>query len=297
MNRMVVVGAASLLGQYLVEEAIRQGHLISGTFNNTIIENSNLRYKHMDITDLAEVTKVLTDLEPDVVFLPSALTNVDYCETHEEEAQKVNVQGTMNIASTCRDIGSSLIYISTDYVFDGEKGKRYDESDSTAPLSVYGRTKLYGEQIAQEEDNNLVCRVSALYGWNNVSFKSNFVTWAVGIMRKGKEITLFGDQFVSPTYAPHCAKVLINMAKMGAKGLYHISGPDCIDRYSMGLAIAQAFDLDPSLCKKIKTKDLPLPAMRGKSTCLDVSKMEREFSIKAMTFTEGLMDMRLREKE
>lgn len=83
---------------------------------------------------------------------------------------------------------------------------------------------------------------------NRASLKSNFVTWALEVMRKGKEVILFGNQFVSPTYAPHCAKVMMKIAEGGAKGLYHISGQDCIDRYSKGLVMAEVFGLDHSLC-------------------------------------------------
>lgn len=295
MSRILVIGAAGLLGQYLVEEAMAMGHGVLGTFKTTPTKRTDIITEHLDITNLIEVKEVFSRSEPDVVFLPSALTNVDYCETHPVEARQVNVEGTRSVASVCHSLGSKLVYISTDYVFDGGKMDRYSEMDQTGPLSVYARTKLDGEQVALEQDQNSVCRVSVLYGWNKVSSKSNFVTWAIGAMRNGNEIKLFGDQFVSPTYAPHCARALIKMVDRDARGLYHTSGPDCIDRYSMGMMIAEAFNLNPSLCRKIRTEDLPLPAKRCKNSCLDVSKFEREVNIKMLPLAQGLRDMRLRE--
>lgn len=296
MGRIAVIGAAGLLGQYLAQEALRRGHDVLGTYNRTPINGTDFEIEHLDITQPIEVKRALSAFKPESVILPSAITNVDYCEIHPEEAQQVNVEGTRNVASTCSVLGSRLVYVSTDYVFAGEKKGRYLETDPTGPLSTYAHTKLEGEKITLDGENNSVCRVSVLYGWNQASSKTNFVTWVIDALRKGKKVTLFGDQFVSPTYAPHCAKALIRMVEKGSPGLYHTSGPDCIDRYTMGLMIADAFDLDRSLCAKITTEDMPLPARRCKNSCLDVSKAERELDLRMLPFTDGLKDMGINAK-
>ena len=157
------------------------------------------------MSDSAEVQKVLSDFSPELVLLPAAMTHVDNCERSPTLAWEVNAEGAMNVALTCRALGAKLLYVSTDYVFNGLKGTKYYEFETPDPVSVYGQTKLEGERVVLDADkHNLVCRVSVLYGWNRR--KDNFVTWMIKEMREGREVKLFDDQYVSPTYAPHCAR-------------------------------------------------------------------------------------------
>ena len=293
MNRVAVIGSAGLLGQYLVGEGLRQGCEVLGTYHFTEHRVKGALDAHLDITDPSETVAVLGGFQPDVVILPSAATNVDRCETNPAEAWKINAEGAGNVAAACRGLGCRMVLVSTDYVFNGQKEGRYTEDDAPDPLSVYARTKLEGERIVLGADpRNAVCRVSALYGWNRASARTNFVTWALGAMRQGQEVGLFGDQWVSPTYAPHCARVLVMMALRRASGIYHTSGPDRLDRHRMGVMIASTFGLDPSLCRRIGTGDLPLPARRGRNTALDVRKAVTEYNISMLSYPDGLKDMR-----
>ncbi len=296
MKRAMIIGAAGLLGQYLSAEAVKRGFDVTATFNRTRPEQGAVPLAHLDITDADAVDTIISRIEPDVVFLPSALTNVDHCETHPQEAWAVNAEGTLNVASACKKAGAKLFYVSTDYIFSGEKGEKYYEFDTPDPISVYGQTKLEGERLTLDADrHNIVARVSVLYGWNRVSEKTNFVTWALANLRQGSEVKLFGDQRVSPTYAPNAASAMLTMAEGNASGTYHVAGPNCLSRHEMGLAIADAFGLDGSLCKNVRTEDVPLPARRGKVTCLDINKTQAEFNISMLSFTDGLSDMRATE--
>ena len=292
----MVIGAAGLLGQYLCDEATERGLDVMATYNRTRPGGVSYPLEQLDITDQEAVFASIREAEPDMVFLPSALTGVDYCETHPQEAWAVNAEGTFNVATACKAAKARLLYVSTDYVFNGEKGERYYEFDTPDPPSVYAQTKLEGERITLDADNhNCVARVAVLYGWNRVSDKTNFVTWALTNLRQGKEVRLFGDQRVSPTYVPNLAKVLITMAEGNAMGIYHTAGPDCISRYDMGLLIADTFGLDRSLCRKIRTEDLTLPAKRGLTSCLDIQKVEAEFNTRMVSFSDGLRDMKASE--
>lgn len=296
MKRVMIIGAAGLLGQYLCAEGIERGLEVTATYHNTEPKGLGCHLEQLDIVDPASTSQVIESGSPEVVILPSALTNVDYCELHPQEAWQVNAEGTLNVASACKKAGARLMYVSTDYVFNGTKGERYYEFDTPDPPSIYAQTKLEGERLTLDADkHNCVCRVCVLYGWNRVSSKSNFVTWVLDSLRQGKDVRLFGDQFVSPTYAPNAAKVMMTMAEGNAMGIYHTAGPDCISRYEMGLKIAGAFDLPPNLCKKVDTEEVPLPAKRGKVSCLDIQKVEAEFNITMTSFQDGLTDMKANE--
>lgn len=293
MKRVMIIGAAGLLGQYLCAEAAERDLEVTATFNRTEPRGVTVPLERLDITEPEPVSKLIAATRPDVVFLPSALTNVDYCETHPQEAWQVNAEGTFNVAAACKAAKARLFYVSTDYVFNGQKDGKYYEFDTPDPPSVYAQTKLEGERLTLDaEHHNCVARVSVLYGWNRASDKSNFVTWVLSELRKGKEVKLFGDQRVSPTYAPHIAKVMLTMAERRSLGTYHTSGPNCLTRHEMGLLIADTFGLDRSLCRNVRTDEVPLPARRGRTSCLDVNKVEAEFNIQMTSFADGLREMR-----
>ena len=293
VRRIAVVGAGGLLGQYVAAEAIERGYHVLGTFHDTPIPPSGIEAARLDMTDADEARQVLRRFAPEAVVLTSALTNVDYCERNPSKAWAVNAEGTLNVVQACDLVGAKLLYVSTDYVFSGEKGSPYTESEFPDPLSIYARTKLEGERLATDASTrNIVCRVSVLYGWNRLSQKQNFVTWVIDSLRKGKEVPLFYDQTASPTYAPHCAKVLLGLLESNSRGMFHASGPDCMSRYDIGVKIADVFQLDASLIKRTATDESALVARRPFCSCLDVKKVEGELNMKMLPLGEGLREMR-----
>ncbi|OPY32514.1 MAG: dTDP-4-dehydrorhamnose reductase [Methanomassiliicoccales archaeon PtaU1.Bin124] len=294
MSRVAVIGGSGLLGQSLVAQSVNRGDKVLSTYQSRPFPMSGVENIRLNMSDPVEVQKVLRSFAPEFVILPAAMTNVDECERSPTKAWEINAEGPLNVAQTCKGLRVKLLYVSTDYVFNGLKGTEYYEFESPDPISVYGQTKLEGERCVMDADkHNLVCRVSVLYGWN--SLKDNFVTWAIKELRQGKEINLFEDQWVSPTYAPHCAEVLLKLVRSDNKGILHTSGPDCMNRYEMGLAIAKEFKLDQKLVKAIKTKDGNLQARRPGRSCLCVDKAESLLQVSMLPFSEGLKQMRASE--
>jgi dTDP-4-dehydrorhamnose reductase len=141
----------------------------------------------------------------------------------------------------------------------------------------------------------VVARPAVLYGWNPLEDKDNFVTWVIKKIRKGERATLFEDQWISPTFADDLARTLLDLAGMDVKGVWHVSGPDCLDRPTCGRMIAKAFDLDEKLVVPVPSSSVSLPAKRPKYSCLDVSKVEKVLGRKMMSFEEGLKTMRKQE--
>lgn len=304
MKRLAVIGASGLLGQYVVSEALKKGYEVVGTYFSRE-PLFDIEMVKLDIQDREETESVLRSIDPDGVIHTAAMTSVDECERRPDAARKINVEGTWNVARTCKTISSPMIYISTDYVFNGMKESRYRETDIPDPLNTYGRTKLEGEKITlNASPKNMVCRVSVLYGWNRVSPKNNFVTWVIDSLRNSRRILLFEDQKTSPTYAPFCARLLIDLlfskerrsdTQDGGSGIYHTSGRNCIDRYNFGLKIAEVFDLDDSLINRVRSRHLNQSAERPINSCLDVGKIEKELDIRIPSLEDSLESMRKEE--
>lgn len=289
---MLIVGAAGLLGQYIMSAGRSAGYSSTGTFNETVpTDISDLI--HMDITDQGSVAHGLRSTSPEIVVLSAAMTNVDQCEREPSRAYAVNMEGTLNLATECRSIGAKLVYISTDYVFNGLKKGRYHEFEAPDPSSVYARSKLEGERITMDAGpNNMVCRVSVVYGWNRLGPKGNFVTWMIDSLKNGKNIRLYDDQFVSPTYAPAAARDILELAGSDASGIYHTSGPDCLSRYDIGLKVAEVFGLDKNLISPVSTAEMPLLAVRPPRSCLAVDLAESQIGRPMVGLAEGLADMK-----
>ena len=224
----------------------------------------------LDIRNRGGVDKLVKNISPDVVIHTAALTNVDYCETNKREAWDVNVEGTRNIAEASRLVNSKMVYISTDYVFDGEQGM-YREYDRPNPLNHYGETKYEGEKVVQELCSDyLIARPSVLYGWHP---KPNFVTWVIKELRQGHEINIVRDQFNSPTLVDNLVDLILKLIERGETGVYHTSGSERINRFKFTLKIADAFNLDRNLINPVTPDELNWVAERPRDSSLDISKM------------------------
>lgn len=293
MSRLAIVGGSGLLGQYLIREAITSNDIVLSTYQTLPMNGPDITEAKLDIRDAAGTKEVLERFQPDMVLLPAAMTNVDQCERSPTQAWEINAEGPMNVAKICQTIGAKLLYVSTDYVFNGLKRSKYYEFDAPDPISIYGQTKLEGERLTMDASKeNLVCRVSVLYGWN-LSGKKNFVTWLLDELENHRPVNVFDDQWVSPTYAPFCAKVLLRLIKSEEKGLFHTGGPDCLNRYEMALMVAKEFGLDVSLVRKVPTRSVDLLARRPERSCLSVDKAESILDMSMLPFEEGIKAMRI----
>ena len=161
-SKVAITGASGLLGNKIIKHATTEYTVIPIHRTKPLSSNS----LELDITYATKVSNLLSEIKPDVVIHAASETNVDKCEIEKERAWKINAKGTLNIAKVCRKVSAKLIYISTDYVFDGEKGL-YDERDEPNPINYYGITKLEGEkQVIAHCKNYAILRTSVLYGWH-----------------------------------------------------------------------------------------------------------------------------------
>ncbi|MCL6578088.1 MAG: dTDP-4-dehydrorhamnose reductase, partial [Candidatus Bathyarchaeota archaeon] len=249
----------------------------------------------LDITNAKEVSSLLNKLKPNAVIHTASETNVDKCETEKAQAWKINVEGTQNIASTSNEVRTKLVYISTDYVFDGEKGN-YKEEDKPNPINYYGLTKLEGEkQVVQHCRNYAILRTSVLYGWH--PWKQNFTTWTINQLKQNKEITVVEDHYNTPTLVDNLAEMALEVVEKDLQGLFHASGTERISRYEFAKQIAKTFNLNPHLIRPIRMSQLTTwTAKRPKDSSLNTSKIQKQLKTKPLNITEGLERM-LKEHE
>jgi len=257
MEKILVTGCSGLLGSKIIKQGFSEFEFFGADIAIPCNANEfNYKFYPLDVTDKDKTLELIKKLNPFAVIHPAALTNVDYCEEHPGEAYKINAKGTENIARACKKVGAKLIYVSTDFVFDGEKG-RYKETDAANPIGVYGKTKYEGEKLLVNFDiNYCIARTSVLYGWHK---NFNFVTWVIDELKNNNKINLITGQYTSPTYADNLAEVLLAMAgKKDIKGLFHTAGSERISRYEFAEKIADVFELNKELINPIKPGDLKL---------------------------------------
>jgi len=201
------------------------------------------------------------------------------------------VDGTRNIAEACQKSGAKLLYISTDYVFNGKKGN-YDEEDEPNPINYYGVTKLEGEnQVIQHCKNYAILRTSVLYGWH--PWKQNFATWVINELKQNKEITVVEDHYNTPTLADNLAEMAIEAIPKDLQGVYHACGSERIGRYEFARQIARAFDLNQNLIRPIKMEQLTAwIAKRPRDSSLNTNKIRSQLEAKPVNITEGLDRMK-----
>ena len=173
----------------------------------------------MDITNREQVFEVVKNYNPDVIIHCAAWTAVDKAEDMEEVVRKINVEGTKNLTDASMEIGSKIIYMSTDYVFDGEKEGYYTEEDQVNPKSVYGLTKYQGEEEVRRNPKHFITRISWVFGING----NNFIKTMLKLSENRNELNVVSDQVGSPTYTVDLSKVLIDMAQTEQYGTYHVN--------------------------------------------------------------------------
>ena len=202
------------------------------------------------------------------------------------------MEGTKQIASLSGDYGAFLVYVSTDYVFSGNKGM-YTESDGTNPINYYGKTKLEAEKIVQNLMSNwCIVRPSVIYGSVPAAGKVNFVLWVLEKLRKGEQIKIITDQIISPTLNTNLAEMILEVAQKHLTGIYHLSGATPINRYDFASLIAETFDLDKKLIKPATSEEMNWTAKRPKNTSLIVDKASRELNKKPLMIKDALNQLK-----
>jgi len=226
----------------------------------------------MDITNAQKTMEKVTKIRPSITILTAAMTNVDQCEINKKLATKINLEGTINVLNACKKINSKLIFISTDFIFDGAKENgNYSENDVPNPLNHYAKTKYDAELFIMDSDTEyLICRASVLYGWNK--WKLNFITWILENLEHEQKMSIVKNQINSPTYVKSLAQIIFKLIEKDAKGIYHTTGDCALSRYQIALKCAEIFEYNNSLIAPINS--IKQKALRPANVSLNINKLK-----------------------
>lgn len=295
MRNIFITGASGLLGSKLMAVA-REDYDVLGQYHQKEFSMKGCRTVELDLCDRDKVFSTIEQFEPDLVVHTAALRDMDYCEAHKEEADAVNVSATRNIRDICSQIGTKVIFISTDMVFDGAKAS-YDENAETSPTNYYGETKVQAESLISEDPNNIITRISFLFGWNVNDRRLNFVTWVLNNLKLGDELELYTDIYRNGTFMDDAARMFLLMYMRGLSGIYHVAGKSCLNRFEMGELICEIFGYDKEILKANTSENASWVANRPKRCCLDVSRTEEDLELNLLDFRECLLDMKKQESQ
>ena len=284
--KYLVTGSAGLIGNQLVYDLEKSGEIVYSCYNNLKpIYGIPIQ---LDLLDLEGIHKIFKKIQPDIVIHSAALTDVEKCEVEQKLANSLNVTATEVIAKEVEQIGSYLMYISTDYVFDGNQGL-YKETDLRNPLSNYGKTKLSGEKIIQDITSRWsIIRTSTPFGKHYL--KKTFPVWVYENLKINKKINILENQFTSPTYVPNLSEMILEIIFHRLEGFFHLAGSTKISRFEFAKMIATKFDLNLSLLNPVKIDSMPWKAIRPIDSSLDISKINTMLKIKPYTISQSLDD-------
>ena len=277
-TRWLVLGGAGMLGQAVVAAARARGWDAVG-----------LSREQADVTDRGRLLACARELRPEVIVNCAAFTQVDACEAEPERAFAVNDEGVAHAAAAAASAGARLVHLSTEYVFDGEARAPYREDAPPAPRSVYGRSKLAGEQRALAADGALVVRTSWLFGPGG----ANFVAAMAGLLAAGRlPLRVVRDQEGCPTYAPFLAAALLDLVRLGAAGIVHYRNRGPVSWYAFAVEIARLWGGPEAVeVVPITTAEIARPAPRPAYSVLDVTRFEEIAGRRVEPWQPGLEEV------
>ena len=271
MKKLLILGVSGLLGSNLALEAAERDHELLGLSRSQALPGASFPVQQLDLEQAGAARKLLEGSQPDAVLNCTALASLEACERDPQRAQRLNVQLPRELARACRDMGITLQQISTDAVFDGQRGN-YAESDPVNPLSVYASTKWEGEEAVRSEyPQASIARVN-FFGWS-LSAERSLAEFFYNNLVAGQKMKGLVDRFFNPLHVTHLAQLLLQMLERGLSGTYHVASPLSMSKYEFGVAIAQRFGLDEGLIAEAKSADLGYEAARSPNLTISVHKL------------------------
>jgi dTDP-4-dehydrorhamnose reductase len=270
MNKLLVTGASGFLGLHLCSLA-KQKWEVYGTYSKNAIALNPVTFLKIDLADERALKQLFLDIKPDAVIHTAAQSKPNFCQEHPDESYQINVTASLNIARLCSDYKIPCVFTSTDLVFDG-LNPPYRECDRVSPISYYGEQKVLAEQgMLQDYPKTAVCRMPLMFGVGS-PVASSFIQPFIKIIKEGKKLSLFIDEFRTPVSATTAASGLLLAIEKQVEGLLHLGGKESISRYQFGCLMAEILQLPQENIETCLQKDVPMSAPRSPNVSLDSSK-------------------------
>jgi dTDP-4-dehydrorhamnose reductase len=288
---ILVSGASGMLGSAVIRSAVARGLGVIGTHHRTPVAVAGQETIRMALESAVELEELFARVAPAAVIHCAALTNVDYCEDHADEAFAVNSEATGVLARAAARSGARFLYVSTDAVFDGARGW-YEESDSCAPVNVYAASKLQGEANSLAEHAQSVVVRLAPFGWSARPDKRSLAEWALCELTAGRAITGFVDAIFTPMYAGVVAQALLELVRSPERaGVYHLGSRDAASKYEFARGLAAAADLDADNVVGASIANHPFRAKRPMNVSLATAKLSRDMGWTMPTVRDGIAQL------
>jgi dTDP-4-dehydrorhamnose reductase len=289
--RILITGSNGLLGQKIVRQLKKRKieFLATSKGENRNQDCENTHYFSMDICSEEEIANVFNAYNPTHVIHTAAITNVDTCELNPKDCIETNVLATKKLFEATKKIGAHFQLLSTDFIFDGEKGN-YKEDDKPNPLSRYAQSKVDAEGflLLNTYPDFSIVRTIIVYGLGNNLSKTNIVCWAKEALSKGQEMRIIDDQFRAPTWADDLAWACIRICELNKRGVFHVSGPETMSVFEIVERVAIHFGLSTQSLVRTDSSTLNQPAKRPPKTGFDLTKSRNELGYNPKTLEETL---------
>lgn len=298
--KILLTGANGLLGQNLVYSLFMSGHTVVATGKGPCrfdySGSDRVRYYELDIVDYQDWKRLQEREESfDQIIHGAALTQVDHCELNKEEAYNVNVKAVQYLLELFEPQKTPILYVSTDFVFDGEKGN-YDEEDATGPVNWYGQTKVDAENLVRKYEGPWsIARTCLVYGQVRYGTRANIISWVKENLENDRPIKVVSDQWRTPTFVLDLVAGILLMIDKKVEGIFHISGEEGMTPYDIAIQTAKHFGLNEELIEKVDAGVFSQPGKRPPRTGFNISKAKRELGFQPVSFNMGLKLFHIRQ--
>jgi|TARA_Y100001949_G_scaffold166294_1_gene162816 dTDP-4-dehydrorhamnose reductase len=283
--KLLVLGGSGLIGHAIVKKSKNEFDVLTTYYRNSVaIDNVN-SFECYFPNDLDKLEEVVKKEKPDVIVNTIGYSNIDFCESNKNNTEMLHVETTERICNICESNDSKQIFLSSDYVFDGEKGD-YSENDIPNPVNFYGLSKLKAEQLILKSPINTVIRTSVIYDWD---YRARFFNSVIKNLQNNQEFKATTDVYNSVTLLDNLVESIFKVIKLDQNGIFHVADSTCMNRYEFAKIIAKKFQLDEKLIKTVSVQDDSKNiAKRPKNACLNNSKAKKELGLNFGTIEEGV---------
>lgn len=294
-KKILVIGANGFTGRRILDDLSRnRTYQVTGCslHEDCCPGSGDYHFMQTDIRSAENLEQLFQETLPDTVINTSALSVPDYCETHHEEADAINITAVSNLAKYSQRYESRLIHLSTDFVFSGDTDRLYTEEDKPAPVNYYGYTKLEGEKrVAALCKDYAIVRVVVVYGAALPGQHGNILQLVANRLRSNTEIRVVSDQWRTPTFVGDISQGVEKLIEHPHNGIYHLCGSDCLTIAGIAYRVADILGLNRSLIIPVTTVEMGEKTRRPRFSGLSIEKAQRELGYRPHTLDEGIRTM------
>ena len=289
--KIMILGANGFTGRRILKRLSSKHQVLACSLHPDILPEEGYDFHILDMQNVDATDALLNNFRPDVIINASAMSVVDYCEQHPEEAYALNVTAVKHLAEYSQSNSCRLIHLSTDFVFDGTATEAYTETDTTNPINYYGKTKQWSEEVIEQACTNYaIARIEVVYGKPFTGQHGNIVHLVKTRLENGQSIRVVSDQFRSPTWVEDIARAIESLLSDKYQGIYHICGGETMSVADIAYRVAKHFGLDTSLIQPVTTEEMNEATPRPLFSPMNTEKALKEFGYQPSRLEEGFKE-------